>query len=208
MFAPPFPLPLGASHPPVSPRPPLYPGISPLQLVLLALFMLPSCGFLHLLIRAGNSRFQGSCWTQCCMSRLASNLVPCCLLTFLIVGPSLGSPCVFFPKYLFLERGEGGVEREGEKHQCVVASHVPLPGDLACNPGPCPHWESNRWPFGAQAHAPTTELCQPGPYFFFLISDSHVATPVLIFNCVILLFWFKWYSILFLCICKVNFSLF
>ena len=29
--------------------------------------------------------------------------------------------------YLFLERGRKG-EREGEKHQCVVASHVPLTG--------------------------------------------------------------------------------
>ena len=26
-------------------------------------------------------------------------------------------------------------EREGEKHQCVVASHVPPTGDLACT---CP----------------------------------------------------------------------
>ena len=29
-------------------------------------------------------------------------------------------------------------EREVEKHQCVVASHMPPPGDLACNPGMCP----------------------------------------------------------------------
>ena len=47
----------------------------------------------------------------------------------------------FFKKilfiYLFLERGKGGSKeggREGEKHQCVVASHVPPTGDLACNP--------------------------------------------------------------------------
>ena len=26
-------------------------------------------------------------------------------------------------------------EREGEKHQCVVASHMPLTVDLAHNPG-------------------------------------------------------------------------
>ena len=38
--------------------------------------------------------------------------------------------------YLFLERGrEGG--GEGEKHQCVVASHVSHSGDLAHNPGMC-----------------------------------------------------------------------
>ena len=47
--------------------------------------------------------------------------------------------------YLFIyfrERGRED-EREGEKHQCVVASHVPLAGDLARNPGMCSDWESN-----------------------------------------------------------------
>ena len=39
--------------------------------------------------------------------------------------------------YLFLERGEGK-KREGEKHQCVVASHEPPTGDLTRNPGVCP----------------------------------------------------------------------
>ena len=34
--------------------------------------------------------------------------------------------------YLFLERGRVG-EREGEKHQCVVASHVPPTRDLTRN---------------------------------------------------------------------------
>ena len=38
--------------------------------------------------------------------------------------------------YLFLERGREG-EREGEKHQCVVASCATSPGDMACNPGMC-----------------------------------------------------------------------
>ena len=41
----------------------------------------------------------------------------------------------------FLERVEG--EREGEKHQCVVASRTPPNGDLARNPGMCPDWESD-----------------------------------------------------------------
>ena len=44
---------------------------------------------------------------------------------------------------MFRERGREG-EREGEKHQHVVASHTPPTGDLACNPGMCPDWESNR----------------------------------------------------------------
>ena len=34
-------------------------------------------------------------------------------------------------------------EREGEKHHCGVASRAPPTGDVACNPGMCPHWESN-----------------------------------------------------------------
>ena len=58
--------------------------------------------------------------------------------------------------YLFLERGREG-EREGEKHQCEVAFHMPLTGDLAHNPGMCPDWESNLRPFGSQAGAQSTE---------------------------------------------------
>ena len=46
-------------------------------------------------------------------------------------------------KYLCLERGREG-EREGEEHQCVVASHVPPTRDLACNPDMCPDWELNQ----------------------------------------------------------------
>ena len=52
--------------------------------------------------------------------------------------------------------------REGEKHQCVVASHMPRTGDLVCHPGMCPDWESNPQPFRSQAGAQSTELCQPG----------------------------------------------
>ena len=54
--------------------------------------------------------------------------------------------------YLFLERMEGR-EKEGEKHQCVVASHTPPTGNLACNPGMCPDWESRQQLFGSQAQA-------------------------------------------------------
>ena len=48
---------------------------------------------------------------------------------------------------LLLERGREG-EREGEKHQCVVTSHVFPTGDLAYNPGMCPDGESNQQTFG------------------------------------------------------------
>ena len=39
--------------------------------------------------------------------------------------------------FIFRKRGREG-EREGEKHQCVVASHTPPAGDLAHNLGMCP----------------------------------------------------------------------
>ena len=69
---------------------------------------------------------------------------------------------VFFSK--ILPRREE--EREGEKHQCVVASHVPPTGDLACNPGMCPDWESNQWSFALQSCTQSTEPHQMGPFHF------------------------------------------
>ena len=56
-------------------------------------------------------------------------------------------------------------KREGEKHQCVVASREPCPGYLARNPGMCPDWESIQRPFGSQASTQSTELYQPGQKF-------------------------------------------
>ena len=59
---------------------------------------------------------------------------------------SLSNSIPFFLKdfiYLFLERGRGG-EREGEKHQGVVASHPSPTGDLAYNPGMCPRLGINQ----------------------------------------------------------------
>ena len=50
--------------------------------------------------------------------------------------------------FIFREKGREE-EREGEKHQCVVASCPPSTGDLALNPGLCPEWESNQQPFGS-----------------------------------------------------------
>ena len=63
--------------------------------------------------------------------------------------------------YLFLKRGRER-EREEEKHQCVVAPCVPPFGDLACNSGIGPDWESNWRPFGSQTGAQSTEPHQPG----------------------------------------------
>ena len=68
--------------------------------------------------------------------------------------------------YLFLERGEG---REREKHQCVVASPVPPTGDLACNPGMCPDWESNGEPLVLRlVPNPLSQTSQDQVFFFFL----------------------------------------
>ena len=62
--------------------------------------------------------------------------------------------------HLFIFEGEG--ERKREKHQCVVASHVPPTGDLVRNSGMCPDWESNHWPFGFQSSTQSTDQHQPG----------------------------------------------
>ena len=67
---------------------------------------------------------------------------------------------------LFLEREREG-EREGKTQKCVVVFHEPRTGDPACNPGMCPDWESNQWPFGLQAGTQPTEPHQPGPSFSF-----------------------------------------
>ena len=63
--------------------------------------------------------------------------------------------------FFFTEKGKEG-EREGEKYQCVVASHVPPIGTQPCNPGTCPDWESNRRPFGSQSGAQSTGPHQSG----------------------------------------------
>ena len=44
---------------------------------------------------------------------------------------------------------------------CGVLSHPPT-GDLACNPGMCPDWESNQQLFGSQVSLQSTEPHQPG----------------------------------------------
>ena len=83
---------------------------------------------------------------------------------------------MLFLKILFVsfrDRGREG-EGKGEKHQCVVASHAPTTGDLACNPGMCPDWELNQRPFGSQAGAQSTEPHQPGSSFVSEIKFSYV----------------------------------
>ena len=70
----------------------------------------------------------------------------------------------FYYLSIFRERG-----MEGEKHQCVVASHVSPTGDLACNPGICPDWESNPRPFHSQASAQSTGAILAGADWLLLV---------------------------------------
>lgn len=58
-------------------------------------------------------------------------------------GPVTDDLFVFLDFCLFLESGREG-EREGGKHQCVVACDAPHTGDLAHSPGRRPDGESNR----------------------------------------------------------------
>ena len=74
--------------------------------------------------------------------------------------------------FSFREMGMEG-ERDGEKHQCVRDTSISClsqtlnqrPG----NPGMCPNWELNQWPFCSQASAQSTEPHQPGPHSLVLL---------------------------------------
>ena len=74
-----------------------------------------------------------------------------------------------FLKILFIilrERGKEG-EREGRKHQCVVASCAPPTGDLVCNPSMCSDWDLNWQLFGSQPGTQSPEPYQPGLYILY-----------------------------------------
>ena len=49
---------------------------------------------------------------------------------------------------------------------------MPPPGNLACNPGMCPDWESNQQPFGSQSSAQSPEPHQPGLTDILIIEKS------------------------------------
>ena len=74
----------------------------------------------------------------------------------------------FFKDCFYFQREGRAGEREGEKHQCVVASCAPLTGDPACNTNMCLDWELNQQPFGSQAGTQSTEPHQPGLEPLFL----------------------------------------
>ena len=66
---------------------------------------------------------------------------------------------------IFRERGKEG-EREGEKHR-LVASHTLPNGELACNPGTGPDWESNQRSFGLQPTLNPLSYTSQGSHFIF-----------------------------------------
>ena len=110
--------------------------------------------------------------------------------------------------FIFRVRGREG-EREGEKHQCVVASRVPPTRDLACNPGTCPDWESNGRPFALQSSARSIEPHLPGllykiivnrasgfcdselPHTVLLLNDPHEGLTLAVVNCLQILLLFS-----------------
>ena len=79
---------------------------------------------------------------------------------------------IFFLRFYLLIFREREEEREGEKHQCVVASRATPNGGLAHNPGMFPDWELNWQPFGFQASTQCTEPRQPGGDYYCLNRES------------------------------------
>ena len=115
-----------------------------------------------------NGNFQTSSWgksdktiflkqKRCSVSEGGTNECPSLSFQYIESEGRL----LFLRFYLFLEGREGKGRRKGEKHQCVVASCAPPTGDLVCNPGMCPDWESNQWPIGSQASTQSTGPHQP-----------------------------------------------
>ena len=74
--------------------------------------------------------------------------------------------------YLFLERREGR-EKERERQINVWLPLMCLPtGNLACQPGMCPDWDSNQQTFGSKAGTQLTEPHQPGLCYFFQVTTN------------------------------------
>ena len=67
----------------------------------------------------------------------------CFCLIWFVQMPKMVCFFLFFLSFFFFQR-------QGEKHQYVVASHGAVAGDLAHNSGMCPDCKSNLRPFGLQ----------------------------------------------------------
>ena len=126
-----------------------------------------------------------------------TNIESCCT-------PETNIILCFYEIFIFLKilliyfqtEGKGG-RKKGQKHQCVVASHVPPIGDLACNPGMCSDWEQNQQPVGSQASTQSTDPHQPGLilYFKYLQVFLFLLLCFILFVC--LFFYFFYFLVLF-----------
>ena len=83
---------------------------------------------------------------------------PDCTIIYKMMLMELGFFLRFY-LFIFRERRREG-EREGEKHQCVVASWAPPLGTWPTTQA-CALTGLNQHSFGSQAHAQSTELHQP-----------------------------------------------
>ena len=91
---------------------------------------------------------------------------------------------IFLRFYFFIFR-EGKGKRKRGKYQCVVASHMPPTGDLACNPGMCPRLGIEPSTFDSKAGTQplsytSQELCS--------VVDSGEFVVILLFRVMIFFF--------------------
>ena len=68
---------------------------------------------------------------------------------------------------------KGSLVRFPVRAYAWVAGRVPT-RDLVLNPGMCPDWKWNQWPFGSQAGTQSTQSHQPGLTKYFLIPKSQL----------------------------------
>ena len=83
---------------------------------------------------------------------------------------------LFFKDAFVFSKREREGEREGEKHQCVIASCTAPTRNLAHNTGICPIQESNWQPIRLQAGTQSTEPHQPGLIFSILTMNTMFLT--------------------------------
>ena len=96
--------------------------------------------------------------------------LPSCIFKFLKNYRLISLFCfLFFLKILFIFRERGRQrEREGNISMWLPLA-CPQMGNLACNPGMCPDWETNQQRFGSQASTNPLSHTRQGSLFYFLI---------------------------------------
>ena len=109
----------------------------------------------------------------------AKTLPSCSLLNHQILGKatthSRHRVPIFLHLFIYFYREREG-EREGEKHQCVVASSMSPQQGPGLQLRHVLDWESNWQPLSSQAGAQSTDPHQPGPEYlpYFLDHKMHL----------------------------------